>query len=147
MSDLILELASEQSKKKLIEVYKGLLQEYLNRRPSGTRMKIATALNKNKSFVSQITNPNYSIPIPATHLAKILEICRFSAKERETFLKAYTDAHPNYKYRIDKTESKKASSNRQITIDIPVLEDSVLQAKIEQMIKDYALQLFSLVKK
>ena len=40
----------------------------LDNRPSGTRLKLAAALGKNRSFVTQITNPAYPVPIPAQHL-------------------------------------------------------------------------------
>ena len=145
MNDLIVELATDQPKEELVAAYKRILQEFINRRPSGTRMKIAKALDKNKSFVSQITNPNYAIPVPARHLNNIFNICRFSAKERETFLKAYTAAHPNYKYRIEPSALKTGAKSHQLVIDIPVITDSNLQEKIEKMIRDYARQLFALV--
>ena len=48
--------------------YKRVLEEVLNNRPSGTRMRLATALGKNRSFISQISNPLYPTPIPAIHL-------------------------------------------------------------------------------
>ena len=48
--------------------YKGVLQQVLEARPSGTRQRIAAALGKNRSFVSQIANPAYATPIPARHL-------------------------------------------------------------------------------
>ena len=38
------------------------------------------ALGKNRSFVSQITNPAYATPIPAQHLETIFEICHFSPR-------------------------------------------------------------------
>ena len=38
------------------------------------------ALGKNRSFVSQITNPAYAMPIPAQHLEIIFEICHFSPR-------------------------------------------------------------------
>ena len=49
--------------------YKTILRNTIDRRPSGTRQKIALALGKNKSFVSQITNPAYLSPVPAPVLA------------------------------------------------------------------------------
>ena len=100
VSKVIMEPASDQSKEELVAQYKRILQRYINQRPSGARMKIAAELNKNKSFVTQITNPSYSIPVPARHLDVIFDICHFTIKERETFLKAYTAAHPNYQYRV-----------------------------------------------
>ncbi len=109
-------------------------------------MKIAAELNKNKSFVTQITNPSYSIPVPARHLDVIFDICHFTIKERETFLKAYTAAHPNYQYRVVKPgAAPKERGRRTLSIELPVLEDSVKQQKIEAMIKAYAQELFELV--
>ena len=37
--------------------YKAILRRVLDNRPSGTRLKLAAALGKNRSFVTQITNP------------------------------------------------------------------------------------------
>ncbi len=75
--------------------YKTILQRVLEARPSGTRQRIATALAKNRSFVTQITSPAYDTPIPARHVDLILEICHFSPAEREAFLAAYSRAHPS----------------------------------------------------
>jgi hypothetical protein len=75
--------------------YKAILQRVLESRPSGTRQRIATALSKNRSFVTQITSPAYNTPIPAKHVDLVLEICHFSPAEREAFLGAYRRAHPN----------------------------------------------------
>jgi hypothetical protein len=75
--------------------YKAILQRVLEARPSGTRQRIAAALAKNRSFVTQITSPAYDTPIPARHVDLILEICHFSPAEREAFLAAYHRAHPS----------------------------------------------------
>src|ERR1700746_20410 len=77
-----------------VAAYKSILQAVINNRPSGTRQRIASAIGKNRSFVSQITNPIYPTPIPAQHLETIFSICHFSAAERETFLQVYRRAHP-----------------------------------------------------
>ena len=74
--------------------YKAVLQRVLEARPSGTRQRIAAALAKNRSFVTQITSPAYDTPIPARHVDLIMEICHFSPHEREAFLAAYGRAHP-----------------------------------------------------
>ena len=58
--------------------YKAILQRVIDNRPSGTRQRLAGALGKNRSFVSQITNPAYATPIPARHIETIFEICHFS---------------------------------------------------------------------
>jgi hypothetical protein len=77
-----------------VQTYKRVLQEVLDRRPSGTRQRLAQALERNRSFVTQIANPSYTVPIPAPHVATILEVCHFSAAERAAFLDAYRRAHP-----------------------------------------------------
>jgi hypothetical protein len=78
-----------------VETYKRILRNLLDQRPSGTRQRLATALGKNRSFVTQISNPAYSVPIPAPHLEIIFEICRFSPLDKSAFLEAFTRAHPN----------------------------------------------------
>lgn len=77
-----------------VQAYKRVLQEVLDRRPSGTRQRLAQALERNRSFVTQISNPSYIVPIPAPHVATIFEICHFSSVERTAFLDAYRRAHP-----------------------------------------------------
>jgi len=77
-----------------VAAYKQLLARILERRPSGTRQRLAMALAKNRSFVSQIANPAYSTPIPASHLGQIFEVCHFSTAERQEFTRLYGFAHP-----------------------------------------------------
>ncbi len=59
---------TRDSSTRSIAAYKALLRRALDNRPSGTRLKLAAALGTNRSFISQITNPGYPIPIPAQHL-------------------------------------------------------------------------------
>jgi hypothetical protein len=75
--------------------YKRILQQVLDNRPAGTRLRLAEALGKNRSFISQIANPTYSVPIPARHIEHIFEKCHFLASEKAQFMKAYHRAHPN----------------------------------------------------
>lgn len=77
-----------------VAAYKAVLQRVLDNRPSGTRLKLAAALGKNRSFVTQITNPTYQVPIPARHVELIMEVCHLSTIERAQFLDAYATAHP-----------------------------------------------------
>src|SRR5215470_12731857 len=84
------------SRDELVAAYKRLLQEYIDRRPSGLRLKIARAIGKHRSFVSQITNPSYSIPVPARHLEAIFRICHLAPEERHAFMAAYEAAHPGH---------------------------------------------------
>lgn len=86
--------ASEKPAQDAVATYKRMLAAIIERRPSGTRQRLATALAKNRSFVSQITNPAYPTPIPASHLPQIFEVCHFSAAERQEFRRLYARAHP-----------------------------------------------------
>lgn len=78
----------------LLAAYKRILQGVLDRRPSGTRQRLADALKRNRSFITQIANSAYAVPIPARHVATIFEVCHFSPAERAAFLEAYRRAHP-----------------------------------------------------
>lgn len=79
-----------------VAAYKRILQEILVNRPSGTRQRLATALGKNRSFISQITLAAYPVPIPRRHLPTIFEICHVPEEDRRRFLDAYRRAHPRY---------------------------------------------------
>lgn len=74
--------------------YKTILGQIIDMRPSGTRQRLADALGKHRSFVTQITSPAYSTPLPARHLVTIFKVCHFSPAERDRVLKAYQAAHP-----------------------------------------------------
>ncbi len=78
----------------LIAAYKRLLRDYLALRPSGTRQRIAKVIGTHKSFISQVANPAYRVPLPAQHVETIMSVCHFSAEERATFMTAYEAAHP-----------------------------------------------------
>jgi hypothetical protein len=56
--------------------YKRIFKEVLDSRPSGMRIRLAHAIGKNRSFVSQISNPAYHIPIPVQHLSTIFDVCQ-----------------------------------------------------------------------
>jgi hypothetical protein len=77
-----------------VAAYKTILQQVLDNRPSGTRQRLASALGKNRSFISQITGPAYAVPIPQRHLETIFEICHFPPEDKRRFLELYHRAHP-----------------------------------------------------
>ena len=131
------------SREDAVRAYKRLLQTCLDRRPSGTRQKIALALGKHKSFVSQITNPAYAAPVPARHLGTIFEICHFSPEERATFLAAYRVAHPR---RAQSAAFEPASeSDHVIQIRVPNLGDARLQRELEETIRQTASRIIALL--
>lgn len=116
--------------------YKTILREVLDARPSGTRQRLADALGKNRSFVSQIANPQYTTPIPANHLDLILDICHFPPTARERFLKAYGRAHSSRLQR--KHEPAKL---RRHTILLPDLGTEQRNRKIDALVADFVRKL------
>ncbi|MET4718628.1 hypothetical protein ABIF63_002734 [Bradyrhizobium japonicum] len=121
---------------KNVAEYKIILRKVLDNRPSGTRLKLAAALGKNRSFVSQITNPAYLVPIPAKHVAVIFDVCHLSSAERTAFLDAYGRAHPG-RLRAPHREAR----TRVITVTLPELGDDKKNRALEQLIVDLAAQL------
>ena len=116
--------------------YKVILRQVLDNRPSGTRLKLAAALGKNRSFVTQITNPAYLVPIPAKHVAIIFDVCHLSGTERAAFLDAYGRAHPG-RLRAPHREPH----NRTITVTVPDLGDDKKNRALEQLVVDFAARL------
>jgi hypothetical protein len=117
--------------------YKRLLQQILESRPSGTRRRLAEALGKNRSFISQITNPNYSVPIPARHIETIFEICHFLSGQKAQFLETYARAHPQ---RLPKKPSPPARW-RELTLRVPDLRDARKNRQLEELLRDVVLRL------
>jgi hypothetical protein len=124
----------------MVALYKSVLQKVLDKRPSGTRQRVAAALGKNRSFVSQISNPAYSTPIPAAHVEQIMEICHFSPKEREAFIEAYALAHPRHQGLVDKGPKVRAR-----TLFLPDLGDMERNRKLDALIDDFIRNLSDLV--
>ena len=124
---------SEQSH---VADYKHVLQRIIDIRPSGLRQRLAQALGKNPSFVSQIVNPIYSTPIPTAHLEKILEVCHASPAERAEFMAAYSRAHPDRRPQI-----RAANSVRQITIEAPDLGSAKRNRAVDEAIQAFARNL------
>jgi hypothetical protein len=125
-----------------VAAYKRILQRIIDKRPSGMRLKIAHALGKHKSFVSQITNPIYPVPVPARHLDTIFEICRFTPEERAEFLEAYARAHPA---RAPRSSSAGGSGHRILTIEVPLLADPKKQEALEDLIRQFARRVADLL--
>lgn len=133
------------AREELVAAYKRLLQDYLDRRPSGMRLQIARAMGKHRSFVSQITNPAYSIPIPARHLETIFRICHFSPTERKTFLAAYAEAHPNQQ--AERGASRRTAGSRKIEIELPSSGDAKFDDAVEEIVRQFAKQVAKLAQK
>jgi hypothetical protein len=120
--------------------YKRLLQAVCDNRPSGTRGRLAVALGTNRSFVSQLVNPVYAMPIPAQHLETIFEVCHFSPAERAAFLTAYDQAHPGRR-----ETGEPAMGIRAISLTVPDLGSARRNQAVDAMIAEYVRHLGRLV--
>ncbi|MGV8935562.1 MAG: hypothetical protein ACOH2J_00430 [Allorhizobium sp.] len=112
--------------------YKAILALIIDMRPSGTRQRLADALGKHRSFVTQITSPAYSTPLPARHLVTIFRVCHFSPAERDRFLKSYQAAHPGKL--PDFTEQ---DGFRQLSLMVPDLGDDKKNRAFDDAIADF----------
>ena len=133
-------LAKREAPASPVADYKVVLKAVLENRPSGMRQKLAEAIGKNRSFVSQISNPAYQVPIPARHVALIFEVCHFSPTERAAFLKAYLQAHPG---RLGAASN--LDRQRKITLTLPDLGSPGRNQQIEALIFDFVHRLMLLL--
>jgi len=125
-----------------IRAYKSVLSTVIDQRPSGTRQRLADALGKHRSFVTQITSPAYSTPIPSKHLPAIFSVCHFSAAERSAFLDAYRVAHPG-KASLDGEMRR----TRHISLTVPDLGDAKHNAALDRAINDFIQKITSIAGK
>jgi hypothetical protein len=116
----------------LVAGYKSILQEVLDSRPSGMRQRLAEVLGKNRSFISQISNPAYATPIPVQHVERIVEICHLSPREKERFLGAYRKAHPR------RLQVLKAAPVRSVTVAVPDLGSDARNRQLDGIVTEFA---------
>ena len=120
--------------------YKRVLQQVLDTRPSGTRRRLAEVLGKNRSFISQITNPSYSVPIPARHLDRVFEVCHFSSTDKSRFLDAYQRAHPRRAPGAAPT-----ARWREVVVRVPELHDRNKNKAMEDFLSETSQRLARLL--
>ncbi len=130
------EAKPERARLDALATYKAALKRVLDTRPSGTRHRLAIALGKNRSFISQIANPVYSVPIPAQHLDTIFELCHFTIAEKREFLAAYVEAHPR---RLDVV--RKPAGTRKLTLSLPDLGDARRNRALDDAVTQIVRQL------
>jgi hypothetical protein len=116
--------------------YKEILKRVLDNRPSGTRQRLASALGKNRSFISQIASPSYAIPIPAQHLDTIFHVAHFSVEEKRAFVEAYHRAHPNRRQRLSEVPR-----TRTLSVTVPDLGDAGKNRALDRAVTDFAQRL------
>jgi phosphohistidine swiveling domain-containing protein len=124
----------------LIAAYKAILRDVLDKRPSGMRQRLAEALGKNRSFITQIANPAYQTPIPAQHVHPIIQICHFSAQERDRFLEAYHRAHPRRLLLL-----KERERSRRLTLMLPDLGSEQKNRKLDALLSEFAEKVARLI--
>jgi hypothetical protein len=125
-----------------IRAYKEILSHVIDQRPSGTRQRLADALGKHRSFVTQITSPAYSTPIPAKHLPLIFSVCHFGGQERDQFLAAYRTAHPG-KLQLPETGRRV----RHLSLTVPDLGDEKQNAALDRAINEFIHRITSITGK
>src|SRR5689334_7922544 len=111
--------------------YKRVLQQVLDNRPAGTRLRLAETLGKNRSFISQIANPAYSVPIPIRHVQPIFETCHFLAEEKAQFMKAYARAHPRHA-----AATGAPPRWRELVLRVPDLGDRAKNKLLDDLLRD-----------
>ena len=124
-----------------VAVYKRIFKEVLESRPSGMRLRLATAIGKNRSFVSQISNPAYPVPIPAQHLNTIFDVCHFPPQAKSAFLRAYARAHPRRIGRL--TEG---AHERTLTLHLPDLGDAKRNDELDALLQEFARRLSAIMR-
>ena len=125
-----------------IAAYKTLLANIIDQRPSGTRQRLADALGKHRSFVTQITSASYSTPIPAKHLTAIFTVCHFSPQERDSFVAAYRAAPPG---KIPHEAGHRRT--RHISLAVPDLGDDKQNAALDRAITEFVQRIASIAGK
>jgi hypothetical protein len=135
---------ASEPKQELIRAYKSLLKEAVEARPSGIRLRIASQIGKNKSFVSQITSPNYKTPLPEKYVEPILDAIHLTRPERERFLDIYHRAHPRAR---DHGGAAPTGETRILQIELPKLESRRLENRVDQLVLQFARNLSDIARR
>ncbi len=123
-----------------VAVYKRIFKDVLDSRPSGMRLRLASAIGKNRSFVSQISNPAYPVPIPVQHLNTIFDVCHFPPQAKAAFLRAYARAHPR---RIGRLTD--GPHERTLTLHLPDLGSTKRNAQLDALFQEFARRLLAIM--
>ena len=133
---------TQDTPEELIRAYKLVLSKVLEARPSGTRQRLADALGKHRSFITQMTSPTYPTPIPQRHLATLLSVCHFSPAERDAFMGAYRAAHQG---KLDLGDAERKM--RHFSLLVPDLGDDKTNAALDKAIGEFVQKLSGLMRK
>jgi hypothetical protein len=97
-------------------------------------------MGKNRSFVSQISNPAYPVPVPVQHLNTIFEVCHFPPAAKQAFLRAYARAHPRRLGQLAKTPR-----DRTLTLHLPDLGSAKRNGKVDALLQEFAHRLTAIL--
>jgi hypothetical protein len=131
----------ETSEVSAVAEYKRIFKEVLDSRPSGMRLRLAHAMGKNRSFVSQISNPTYPVPIPVQHLNTIFDVCHFPPPTKAAFLQAYARAHPRRLGRLDEMPRE-----RTIMLHVPDLASAKRNGQLDVLMQEFARRLVDILR-
>ncbi|MER8424356.1 MULTISPECIES: hypothetical protein [unclassified Mesorhizobium] len=134
--------ASQSGPEEAIRAYKTILSQVIDQRPSGMRQRLADALGKHRSFVTQISSPAYSTPIPSKHLPAIFSVCHFSPAERDHFLEAYHRAHPG-----KMSLAAGMRKTRHVSLIVPDFGDDKQNAALDRAVNDFIQKITSIAGK
>jgi hypothetical protein len=134
--------AGPADRAKAVAGYKALLRSFIERRPSGLRGRLALALGKHRSFVSQIANPAYAVPIPAGDLPVIFDLCHLSAQERDSFLDLYRQAHPAHGRR----RADAGPRSHELRIAVPEFQSPATAREVEALILDLSARIIRMAR-
>ena len=137
MAEAALDQTGEAS---AVAEYKRIFKEVLDSRPSGMRIRLAHAMGKNRSFVSQISNPAYPVPVPVQHLNTIFEVCHFPPAAKQAFLRAYARAHPRRLGHLARTPR-----DRSLTLHLPDLGSPRRNGKVDALLQEFARRLTAIL--
>jgi hypothetical protein len=126
----------------LIRAYKLILSHVLETRPSGTRQRLADAMGKHRSFITQMISPTYPTPIPQRHVATLLAVCHFSPAERDAFMTAYRAAHRG---KLDLGDAERKM--RHLSLLVPELGNDKSNAALDKAIGEFVQRLTGLMLK
>jgi hypothetical protein len=125
-----------------VKTYKLRLSALIDKRPSGTRQRIADALGKHRSFVTQITSTAYATPLPAKHVPVIFSVCHFNGEERRQFLADYHAAHPE-----KREEMEGGTALRHMSLMVLDLGDEDKNRRFDEAIAEFAHRMGALLGK
>lgn len=125
-----------------VKQYKARLSALIDRRPSGTRQRIADALGKHRSFVTQVLSTAYATPLPVRHVPVIFSVCHFSAEEKRQFLDDYHAAHPE-----KREEMEDDAAPRHLSLMVTDFRDERKNRMFDEAIAEFAHRMAALMGK